>query len=70
MNFKLCLIQFIIDYGVLQSWKCNKTFKLNKYDPGDIHYLNADGLLHVIDQDPYDSDNYCVKYTIITFHSS
>lgn len=53
---------FFTDFGVLQSWKCNKTFKLNpEYDPDDIHYLNTDGFLHVIDQEPYDPNNYCVK---------
>lgn len=46
---------------MLESWKCRKTFKLNKYDPDDLHYLHKNGMLYVIDQEPYDPDNYCIE---------
>lgn len=52
---------FFIDYGILQSWKCKNKFRLSKHDPDDLHFLHTDGMLYVIDQEPYDSDNYCVE---------
>lgn len=59
------------DYGMLESWKCEKVFRLEKSNPDDMYYLNSnDGMLYMSDQEPYDSDNYCVstrKYSFFIY---
>lgn len=34
---------------------------LHQNNPDDIYYLNANGMLYMADQEPYDSDNYCIE---------
>lgn len=50
-----------LDYGVLHSWKCKRLFKLQPNDPDDLHYLHKDGMMYVINKEPYDSEKYCIE---------
>lgn len=52
---------FILDYGVLHSWRCKHIFPLNSNDLDDINYLHTNGKLYMIDKEPLDLEKYCVE---------
>lgn len=49
------------DYGMLESWKCKKVFKLDQNNPDDVHYLHTNGMLYMVDQEPYSQETYCME---------
>lgn len=52
---------FCADYGVLHSWECKRLFKLQPNDPEDLHYLHKDGMMYVMNHEPYNTEKYCIE---------